>query len=187
MLNVIFSNTAHLEWSLGWTGLLVDPNAVSFSDFLTERRRQCQVVNACLSHSNYPEEEEGANHHQPEISNPMPNETNNSSHSSFGHVQCFPLYSLILAMGNPKIDYLSLNLVRGRRRKFCPSQKLSSALYCFRTLLFWISSLLFPFPEWTSLSCLWTLETFWIVRSRPLWSISWEETGTRSTKRSKKR
>ena len=25
-------------------------------------------------------------------------------------VQCFPLYSLILAVGNPKIDFLSLNI-----------------------------------------------------------------------------
>ena len=50
----ILSNTLFLERERGWTGLIVEPDAVNFAA-LKMRRRKAIISQSCLSTKPYPE------------------------------------------------------------------------------------------------------------------------------------
>jgi len=113
------SNTIHLETTLGWTGLLVEPNKAIF-DILVAKERNAYSINSCLSINRYAEKVNfdaadvfGA------IESDVARKRANTWRSTFlrkevaretNIVQCFPLYSILLALGNPRVDFLSLDI-----------------------------------------------------------------------------
>ena len=102
------STTLHFELEHGWTGLLVEPMPISFAELVSKNRR-AWAVQTCLSTKK-----------SPEIVNFSLSSTSsktssgitegNSSQSDTVQMQCLPLYSLLLALGNPTVDFLSLDI-----------------------------------------------------------------------------
>merc|ERR1719450_1289364 len=100
------SNTLYLETQLGWTGLLVEPNRGMFKK-LTEMQRNAFSINSCLSTERYPMQVkfssgngwygkiEGQNIKKPQMQ---------------GLLKCYPLYSILLALGQKRIDFFSLDI-----------------------------------------------------------------------------
>jgi len=93
------SNTVFMEAKLGWSGLLVEPNKAIF-DSLGGKKRNVFSIQSCLSRHRFAEK------------------LKFDTDDVFGDivakktetVQCFPLYSLLLALGNPRVDFLSLDV-----------------------------------------------------------------------------
>jgi len=119
------SNTIYMETELGWNGLLVEPNKGIF-DVLVGKKRNAFSVNSCLSRSRYAEQ---VNFDTADVYGAIENyddpgyeafkQVKTSWKESFLHkevaretvvVQCFPLYSILLALGNPKVDFMSLDI-----------------------------------------------------------------------------
>jgi len=119
------SNTIFMETQLGWTGLLVEPNKPIF-EMLVEKKRNSYSVNSCLSRKRYAEQ---VNFDTADVFGAIENyddpgyeafkQVKTSWQESFFHkevaretvvVQCFPLYSILLALGNPKVDFMSLDI-----------------------------------------------------------------------------
>lgn len=122
-----FTNTLHLETEYNWTGLLVEPNEGAFAEIVA-KKRNAFIVNSCLSTTSNaekvifdmadvfgaiddktdPENEKTKKmkirfkdigwFNRPEI--PHQNK----------EVQCIPLYSLLLALDNPRVDFFSLDI-----------------------------------------------------------------------------
>ncbi|XP_068240570.1 protein Star-like [Palaemon carinicauda] len=124
------SNTLWLEKTLGWTGLLIEPDKDSFR-LLLKKHRKAWTSNACISKDGYPMEVvfvnlevRGKSH---EVRYGRMNFPANShlygtniftdnitSHvpatEHYSLVQCFPLITFVRALGIEKIDLLSLDL-----------------------------------------------------------------------------
>eukprot|EP00092_Neocalanus_flemingeri_P073101 GFUD01090139.1.p1 GENE.GFUD01090139.1~~GFUD01090139.1.p1 ORF type:complete len:291 (-),score=83.39 GFUD01090139.1:16-888(-) len=117
------SNTLYLETQLGWTGLLVEPNKQVF-DILVGKKRNAHSINSCLSIKGNAEKVKfdtadvyGAIDNNNDPKNDA--KKNRKSQMRFYHkevarqtltVQCYPLYSILLALGNPKVDFMSLDI-----------------------------------------------------------------------------
>ncbi|XP_064121641.1 uncharacterized protein LOC135226122 [Macrobrachium nipponense] len=124
------SNTLWLERTLGWTGLLIEPDMQSFR-LLQRKHRKAWTSNACISKENYPVEsyfvnlKSRDNMHDPwwyrmyypanshlfgtnitpdNITEYLP------ATEHYSLVQCFPLITFVQALGVKKIDFLSLDL-----------------------------------------------------------------------------
>ena len=110
-----------------WSGLLVEPLPEAF-DALRKRNRNAYLLPHCLSTKTTPEivdfEASGLvggiiYKSENEVRTPTLGEKKEFLKSMFGlvsrtiQVQCFPLYSVLLAMGNPTIDYMSLDIEGG--------------------------------------------------------------------------
>ena len=100
------ATSLHFELEHGWTGLLIEPMPVIHSKLKTKKRKSWSIQ-TCLSTKDKPQT----------VNFSM---GGSSSGTMFGIVeesskqtikmQCFPLYSLLLALGNPIVDYLSLDI-----------------------------------------------------------------------------
>ena len=110
-----FSNSLFFEKSRNWTGLLVEANPKFFKSLLT-RRRHAYMVNACLSPTTQPmslsfkmADYSGGltnfmeDKHKERIEEYHPE-------SEIVKVQCFPLFSILQAMGISHVDYFSLDI-----------------------------------------------------------------------------
>ncbi|KAK7076640.1 hypothetical protein SK128_015309 [Halocaridina rubra] len=128
-----FSNTLWLESSLGWSGLLVEPDRQSFRD-LQKKHRRAWISNTCLSDQSYPKESvfislhgrkskteilitgmlRGGGH---EVGVTLPPEYEDKLHADklYTPVQCFPLTTYLLALNVTTVDFLSLD-VQGSER-----------------------------------------------------------------------
>ncbi len=107
------SNTLLLERTAAWTGLLIEPNPLYFNEIL-QHHRKAYAINACLSASNKTERLEfktagllgglvsNMDEGHKKVIQPFKSEKITA--------QCFPLYSILLALGNPHIDYFSLDV-----------------------------------------------------------------------------
>jgi hypothetical protein len=116
-----FSNTLLFELNYNWTGLLVEANPLSYQKLLSKNRRVVSV-GGCLS---------PAQHSQKVQFEVMATDTISAIHSEDGKgpadfwknndninkerikmvtVKCFPLYSILMAMGNPTVDFFSLDV-----------------------------------------------------------------------------
>jgi len=109
------SNTLYLEKNLSWSGLLIEPNKMAFNS-LASRNRKSQLLNACLSLHKYPEE---VVFDAADVVGAIQDDTNpdNDTKSwvpaekrSQYPLQCFPLFSILLALHNPRVDLLSLDI-----------------------------------------------------------------------------
>ncbi|XP_050712122.1 uncharacterized protein LOC126996076 [Eriocheir sinensis] len=123
----MLSNSLWLERELGWTGLLVEPDPVSYSRLVTKHRK-AWTSNTCLSHTGVTKAsvhvsltlpagyrarpwymkgssyEIGFSLNSPSISNYV-----NAADKSYSVVSCFPLVSYLRALNVSTIDFLSLD------------------------------------------------------------------------------
>ena len=98
------SNTLFFERERGWSGLLIEANPIFFQELL-RKHRKAYLINACLSGANtttrvnfYPGSWYGGL-----------NPTEHTDQPPIT-VQCFPLYSILLAINQTRVDYLSLDV-----------------------------------------------------------------------------
>ena len=115
-----------MERVLDWTGILIEPNPKLYQN-LTTKNRKAFALNVCLSPKPYPMQVEfnafmGAGGINRELSNPSASDDNPLEVAQFKKIrsqdgfwnlvtaQCFPLYSILLAVNRTLIDYVSLDL-----------------------------------------------------------------------------
>ena len=120
------SNSLYFELEYGWTGLLVEPNPDYFED-LVNVNRNAWILPHCLSTK--PHVETVVFDVSDILSGIMvdgkkPSHLNDKYLLDFIYrmvtpekpyareieVQCFPLYSVLMALGNPHVDYFSLDI-----------------------------------------------------------------------------
>lgn len=110
----MISNTLFLETKLGWTGLLIEPNPMNYK-ILASRNRQVYSINSCISTSSHPSVVDffftGPGSHILKE-----NENSSTTDGINTKVECYPLISILLAVGKTKIDFLSLD-VEGSEEK----------------------------------------------------------------------
>jgi hypothetical protein len=86
------SNTLFMEKDRHWNGLLIEPNPIQYRK-LVGKRRQGYVLQACVSPTTRPS---------------VLNLTYGEELEKTILVQCFPLYSILQALGVQHVDYLSI-------------------------------------------------------------------------------
>ena len=105
------SDSLYFELSHNWTGLLVEPHPLAFHQGVSKHRRVTSV-RTCLSTT-------GQVHTAHfDLSGSVRNETAREAMSGLVHeanthtaeMQCLPLYTLLLALGNPTVHYFSLDI-----------------------------------------------------------------------------
>ncbi len=119
----VISNTLLFEVWRGWTGILVEANPDEYEKLLGKNRK-CYSAGVCLSSKSRPEvvEFDAASIFggviQPGRLRPGDNIPENSRERFKAvqderrviRMQCFPLYSILLAVGETTVDYLSLDI-----------------------------------------------------------------------------
>ena len=122
----LISNTIYLELKYNWTGLLVEPNPAYLKQ-LIKKRRNAWIFPYCLSPSKTPVvvdfdaiAEYGGIINYFQGVKKAPGDTNHIYISRFLagvpswaralKMQCFPLYSVLQALGLPIVDYFSLDI-----------------------------------------------------------------------------
>lgn len=118
------SNTLYFERFLNWTGLLIEPDPLNFAQLLTKNRR-AWVSPTCLSVKPYPEIalfEQNSN-----MGKLAWLDSEKKSERNVIKVQCFPLYTYLLALNMTHIDYLSIDVEGAELEvlKNLPFQRLS--------------------------------------------------------------
>ncbi|XP_064108460.1 protein Star-like [Macrobrachium nipponense] len=121
------SNTLWLEQTLGWKGLLVEPDKDSYRQLLQKHRRSWSS-NTCLSNSSRPKETvhvsvrlsgeyngiswylRGSSHELGATLAPHYDSVFKASRESYAMVQCFPLASFLWALNVTTVDFLSLDI-----------------------------------------------------------------------------
>ncbi|XP_057380607.1 protein Star-like [Daphnia carinata] len=110
------SNTIHLERQFSWSGILIEANPVTFKK-LSARHRRAWTLPVCLSLEPFPTQvtfqmkvgDPGHSHieggaetlQEPGIPGVDP---------SLIEIQCFPFYSILLAVGLTQVDFFSLDV-----------------------------------------------------------------------------
>lgn len=105
------SDSLYFELNHNWTGLLVEPHPLAFHRGLAKNRRVTSV-NTCLSTSGRAEElpfDLSGSVWDGERREAMSGLVSKETDKTVG-MQCLPLYSLLLALGNPTVHYLSLDI-----------------------------------------------------------------------------
>jgi len=105
------SDSLYFELNHDWSGLLVEPNPLGFAEGI-EKHRKASSIQSCLSTSENPQTMNF------DMIGSVRNETTReamaglvlSSNPNTIVMQCFPLYSILLAMGNPTVHYFSLDI-----------------------------------------------------------------------------
>ena len=120
----LISNTVYLESKYNWTGLLVEPNPAYLSQ-LIRKRRNAWIFPYCLSPIKAPTVVEfdalaeygGIINYVKGVKKAPGNINANYTSAYLGpswrktlKIQCFPLYSVLQALGLPAIDYFSLDI-----------------------------------------------------------------------------
>nr|CAH0110638.1 unnamed protein product [Daphnia galeata] len=114
------SNTLFMERYLDWSGLLIEADKKSFAKLFARNRKAFSLPN-CISIKPYPiqvffngkdnaggsilETVETINATRINIIN-----NNQNTNASVYTVQCFPLYSILLAVGRTHVDYFGLDV-----------------------------------------------------------------------------
>ena len=115
-----FSNTLYLELIHKWTGLLVEPNP-DLLKLLYSKHRNGWILPHCLSPTPYVQvmDFDVSNYVsglilegkiKPSMMDSDFYEKKPKDYEREIKVQCFPLYSVLKALENPKIDYFSLDI-----------------------------------------------------------------------------
>ena len=104
------SNTLFFELERNWTGLLVEPLPYNLAD----KNRKAFVSPVCLSTKTRPEIVSFDLHAlRDENQNPISMGgivSDQQQGDDIYKIQCLPLYSLLLALGNPTVNYFSLDI-----------------------------------------------------------------------------
>ncbi|XP_046632872.1 uncharacterized protein LOC124312410 [Daphnia pulicaria] len=104
------SNTLFMERYLGWSGLLVEANKKSF-DKLISRNRKAFSLPTCLSTKPYPIQvtfDSTLGSGSSIVEKTQKGEAKNAE--NIYTVQCFPFYSILLAIGRTDVDYFGLDV-----------------------------------------------------------------------------
>jgi hypothetical protein len=98
------STSLYFELKYNWTGLLVEPNQFHYKLGLATKRKVFSAE-TCFSFLPRPTE----------LTYSLAKEMmhNNDEENWLPKVQCLPLYSLLLALGKPTVNYLSLDIEGG--------------------------------------------------------------------------
>jgi len=114
------SNTLFFEMKYDWTGLLVEPNPAQLKELYTKHRK-AYILPHCLSTKTEVEIVTfevsdvlsgimlDGKVRPSRIDDPNPGRSDKKYERKI-QVQCFPLYSVLMAIGNPHIDYFSLDI-----------------------------------------------------------------------------
>ncbi|KAI9562639.1 hypothetical protein GHT06_010093 [Daphnia sinensis] len=111
------SNSLFMERQLKWNGILIEPDRKSF-DKLLSKRRHAWALAVCLSTEAFPTKvsfesnyEAGKIYEQDdEEQMKMEAERIKKDGIKLIDVQCFPFYSILLAVGRTRVDYFSLDV-----------------------------------------------------------------------------
>lgn len=105
----ILSNTLLFERMRNWNGVLVEPNPDVFKK-LMKKNRNAYAINACLSTEPYPTKKvlTGTSLQAKVLSQKSSKKRKQKKQQKL--VQCFPLYSILLALNQTSIDYFSLDV-----------------------------------------------------------------------------
>jgi len=113
-----FSNSLLFEMRHQWTGLLIEANPYTFSQ-LIKKNRKAYSINACLSPEPYPQQIQfeamentllsGLKVGGKSVKDNWRSDYDRKVKDSVT-AQCFPLYSILLAIGNPTVHYFSLDV-----------------------------------------------------------------------------
>ena len=120
----LISNTMYLELKYNWTGLLVEPNPAYLSQII-KKKRNAWIFPYCLSPAKTPivvdfdaMAEYGGIINNVDGVKKIPGNINTNYTSAYLgpswrktiKVQCFPLYSVLKALGIPTVHYFSLDI-----------------------------------------------------------------------------
>ncbi|BES98462.1 Hypothetical protein NTJ_11277 [Nesidiocoris tenuis] len=104
------SNTLYLERYLNWTGLLIEPDPLNFVR-LVRRNRKAWLSPTCLSVKPHPEIVDfEQNENMGKIVGTGVNDNKVQTPKGIVSVQCFPLYTYLLALNLTHVDYFSLDV-----------------------------------------------------------------------------
>jgi len=103
------STSLHFEIAHKWSGLLVEPVS-RFHSKIAEKGRRAWSVNTCLSTTTKPQTIAWSDDVNSLTMQGLVEGDNNMERTQTMMRQCFPLYSLLLALGNPTVDFLSLDV-----------------------------------------------------------------------------
>lgn len=101
------SNTYYFERYLGWEGILIEGDPSNFK-LLLEKRRKSYSINVCLSTQDKPMKvvfQQSFN-----VGKIVPGVDMSKLRAGYIPVQCFPLYSILLALNRTTVDYFSLDV-----------------------------------------------------------------------------
>lgn len=98
------SNSLYFELKYNWTGLLVEPHQLYYQRGL-KTNRNVYSAEACFSFEQWPT--------LMVYSLDNENMINVNDNKDDRRITCLPLYSLLLAVGNPTVNYLSLDIEGG--------------------------------------------------------------------------
>ncbi len=114
------SNTLLFETQRGWSGLLVEPNCAAFK-LLLEKRRRVFALNACLAIESriavidFVSSRFVGGIKSLEVSQWV-KEKRREFGSKISEIICFPLFAVLIAMGNPTVDLFSLDVEASEER-----------------------------------------------------------------------
>jgi len=106
------SDSLYFEMNHGWTGLLVEPHPYAIEE-IKERNRNATVIQTCLATEKKPQMVKF------DTVGSIRNETHreammgiavNPYDEQYVQMQCMPLYSILMALGNPTVNYFSLDV-----------------------------------------------------------------------------
>ncbi|XP_046641070.1 protein Star-like [Daphnia pulicaria] len=108
------SNTLYMERSLDWSGLLIEADKKVFTQLIS-RNRKAFTSPACLSTKPFPMEVVyngtaktlGAIIEEKDVKQPQ---SQHKDTENIYKMQCFPLYSILLAIGRTDVDYFGLDV-----------------------------------------------------------------------------
>jgi len=119
------SNTLYLETELGWEGLLVEPNKPIY-DILVGKQRNAYSINSCLATDKHAQRVKfdtadvyGAIDDDNDPENSRWKQIKTAWAPSYLHkeieretvlTQCFPIFSILLSLGLPRVDFFSLDI-----------------------------------------------------------------------------
>jgi len=106
------SNTLTLERDFNWTGLLVEPSPIELPN-LRSKNRKSWIADVCLSPTTQPSKLEYLHRPGYTIASKLKDKETESELKATWKVyrlQCFPLFSLLSALGVKEIDYFSLDV-----------------------------------------------------------------------------
>lgn len=121
-----YSNSLYFEMKKTWKGLLVEPNPDALEQLLTKNRK-AHIFPRCLSTKKTPEvvefdaagliggiihdgKEPGGTTFDPKVFSNVPENHYVNHNRRTIRLQCFPLYSVLMALGNPTVDLFSLDI-----------------------------------------------------------------------------
>lgn len=100
------SNSLYFERFLNWTGLLIEADPLNFAQML-KKNRHAWLSPSCLSKNSFPEIVSFEQHSNLGRISPLAPGSERPNHVD---VQCFPLYTYLLALNITNVDYFSLDI-----------------------------------------------------------------------------